>query len=117
MERRFTPTALLIWSGLLVWAADFLFVYVFAAVACAQSFADARVFGVSVVAFATVLATIAALVATAAVIAYAWRRTRACRSDARERFVLFLTMSLGAIALVAIVWSALPPLLLETGCA
>ena len=117
MDRKFTPTTLLIWSGLLIWAADFLFVYVFAALACARGFAGLQVLGFAIVPFATVLASVAALAATTIMLMRSLRRAREASSEERVQFVLFLTAALCALGGVAIVWSALPPLLLRTGCA
>lgn len=114
MQHRFTPTLFFIWGGLLVWAADFLFVYVFAALACARGFVDQRVAGFPIVPFAITLASIVALLATAALMWRALRRAHGnARADEHSRFILFLAIALSALALVAIVWTALPPLLLQ----
>lgn len=117
MERHaFTPTALLIWSGLLIWMADFLFVYVFAAVACARRFAHADVFGVGIVQFATIIATAAAGLATAAVTWSAARRLQQASTDRHSKFIFFVTAAAGGLALIALVWVAIPALVLNTNC-
>lgn len=117
MQHRFTPTAFFIWSGLLVWAADFLFIYVFAALACARGFAHLRIAGFPIVPVATTLASILALLVTAAMAWFALQRARGGpSSDQHSQFILFLALALSALAMIAIVWSSLPPLLLRVGC-
>lgn len=117
VQHRFAPTAFFIWSGLLVWAADFLLVYVFAALACARGFAHLQIAGFSIVPFVTTLVSIVALLATAALMWPALRRARnGPSSDQHSQFILFLAIALSALALIAIVWTGLPPLLLRVGC-
>jgi hypothetical protein len=115
MQHRFTPTTFFVWGGLLIWAADFLFVYVFAAVACARRFADAEIAGLRLVPVATSLASIAASIATLVLILRAVRRAHGGDYvDESSRFIQFLAIALGALALVAIAWTALPPLMLRS---
>jgi hypothetical protein len=117
MDRGFTGTTFLIWSGLLIWAADFLFVYVFAALACARGFADVRVFGIEVVSLTTVLVSGVALAATALLLVRIRKRAAQIQSDQRVRFVSFLVTALAVLGAIAIAWTTLPPLLLNTNCA
>lgn len=114
---RFARTAFFLWSGLLIWAADFLFIYVLAALACARGFAATEIAGVRLVPFAAMLATLLALAGTAAVMWSARQRTR--RASDRDRpaeFVSFLVLALGALALLAIAWNALPVVMLSSHC-
>jgi hypothetical protein len=116
-EHRFTPTAIFIWAGLLIWMTDFLFVYVFAALACARGFAEVRAFGLPVVPLATTLSNVLACIATAAVMWVALRRMRRePHVDEHTQFIRFLSLALGSLALLGIVWLALPPLLVRAGC-
>jgi hypothetical protein len=116
MDRPFGSTVFCLWSGLLIWAADFLSIYVFAALACARGFAHVEVLGLPIVPFATVLATSAALAANAFVLARAWRQARHSHSGASAQFIPVLTAALAALGILATAWSALPSLLLRTGC-
>jgi threonine dehydrogenase-like Zn-dependent dehydrogenase len=112
----FTPTVLLIWSGLLIWMTDFLFVYVFAALACARRFADVEIFGVGIVAFATVVATVAAGLATTVMMWSAARRLQQASTDRHSRFIFFVTAAAGGLGLIALLWVAIPALVLSTKC-
>lgn len=117
MDRKFTPTTFLLWSGLLIWAADFLLIYVIEAIACAKGFADVVILGLGVIPLATLFCSVAAAVATTVVVRRCVRQMRASQSDERVQFTLFITAATGGLALVAIAWTALPGLLLRTGCA
>ena len=108
---RFTSTAFLIWSGLLTWAAYFLFVYVFAALACAQRFAQQTVASIPVVPLVAAIATVVALGTTVVLMRVAARRLATTSAFAR-----FLALALGALALICIVWVALPLLVLHRTC-
>lgn len=114
---RFAPTAFLIWSGPLIWMGNFLFVYVFAALACAQRIADMELLGFGIVPFATTASSILAAVAILVVMRTAARRWHAeSTSDTHSRFIRFVTLGSAALALVALAWVALPPLLATTAC-
>lgn len=114
---RFAPTTFFIWGGLLVYALDFLFVYIFAALACAKRFAEARWLGMPLVPLVT---TIAGLLAAAAVGFVMWTAVRRNRAepdaDEQTRFIRFLAIAGGGLALVALLWLSLPPLLLANAC-
>jgi hypothetical protein len=117
VQYRFAPTAFFIWSGLLIWATDFLFVYIFSALACARSFADITVAGMRIVSFTTTLVSLVALTATVAVMRVALRYAVAdSPSKEQSALIRFLALALGALALVAIVWGSLPPLMLRHHC-
>lgn len=114
MESRFTRTTFFIWGGLLIWAADFLFVYVFAALACARGFEHMRIAGVGVVQFMTLAASLAASIGAVLLMRRALSELRSGAPASTCRFHAFLSASLSGLALVAIAWSALPPLLSPT---
>jgi hypothetical protein len=116
VERGFTAAALRLWGGLLVWAGYFLLVYVVTALACARGFADAAVAGIDLVTFVSAAGFVVAMAGTAVLVSVTRRRARA--EHARSaRFADRLGWTLGLLALLAIVWTALPHLLLRTGCA
>ena len=110
MQRRFTPTAFTLMGGLLIWITNFVFVYSFAAVACARGFAHLETLGIRIVPLVTTSATCLSFAATVALLVMARRRGRA-RSDASTQFIEFVAMATGGLALVALVFLALPPLL------
>jgi hypothetical protein len=116
MDRKFTPTTFLVWSGLLIWAADFLLIYVIEAIACAKGFADAVILGLRVIPLTTLICSAAAVIATGLILRRCMRQAQAAQADERTQFTLFITGATGALALLAIVWTALPGLLLRTGC-
>jgi hypothetical protein len=109
---RFTTTVFLIWGGLMCWAGYFLFVYVFAALACARQFHHYTVAGIGIVPFATFAALPIALATTLWVVRHARRRIRADVSPLAR----FLAISLGSLAVLGMVWIALPVLILRASC-
>ena len=115
-EPRFAGAAAWMLGGLLVWAAYFLGVYVFAALACERGFAAARVAGIGVVPFAAGTGFAVALGVTLVLARAARRRLRAQRPRVNA-FADFLAFALALAAVLALTWTALPPLLLRTGCA
>ena len=115
-RRRFTNTMLRAWGGLLAWAGYFLLVYVLIALACERGFADARIGGVALVPFVAVTALVPALAVTVWLATWARRRARLEEAPAGSRFADFLGWALGALAVLALAWTALPSLLLRTGC-
>jgi hypothetical protein len=119
MSRRsptFTATTFFVWSALLIWVAGFLLVYVGIALACERGFADVEVAGIPFIPLLAAFAFAVTLALTIVVIRAARRRQRTA-SERTARFVGFVASVLGLLALAAIGWSALPPLLLFTGCA
>ena len=103
----------MILGGLLVWIADFAFVYVFAAVACARGFADVSWFGVPIVTLMTLLASLLAGVATLLVVRQGYRLQRDGATDEHSRFIGFVTLASGGIALIALVLLVLPALVVS----
>lgn len=116
--RRFMPTALFICGGLLIWAANFMAVYVVAAIACAKGFAGSNVAGMPFVAFAGTVLTLAAGAGTVAILRTGMKRLKTNgQLNASVRFIYFLAAAVGMLALVAILFNALPAWLLANECA
>lgn len=116
-QHRFASTTLFIWSSLLIWMADFLFVYVFAALACARRFVDADLFGIGIVPLVTTTATLLAALTTAAVMWIAARRVcQETTADPNTQFIRSVTLGASALVLLALLWLALPPLIVEARC-
>ena len=92
----FARSALLLFAGPLLWAAHFAAIYGFTGLACARTWTGA-------VPWAVACLTFAAALACAFVIAVGLRR--------RDVFEAWLGAMLAAAALVAILWEALPALL------
>ncbi len=114
---RFTATAVFICGGMLIWAIDFLALYVIAAIACAKGFASATVAGMPIVAFVGTLLTIGAVVGTIVLLRIGTRRLADNgRLDESLRFIYFLVAAIGMLALIAILYNALPAWLLATEC-
>ena len=97
-------------GALLVWMADFVVVYVFAAVACARGFADASWFGVPIVTWVTLLASLAAGAATALVVRRGYLLQKDVATDEPSRFIGFVALASGGIALIALMLLVLPVL-------
>jgi hypothetical protein len=116
-EPRFAPAAAWVWGGLLSWAAYFLAIYVFAALACERGFAGTRLAGVAVVPLAAVLGLLVTLAVNARLALVARARLRASPERPSSAFRDFLAWALALLGALALVWTALPLLLLQTGCA
>jgi hypothetical protein len=100
MKARFTGTAFFVTGGLLVWAADFLFLYVFAALSCERGFAHH---------FGSVSIT-ANLLAGGATIAIFFA------ARPKREFGARLASIIATLSLIAIVFLAIPGLLLDRSC-
>jgi hypothetical protein len=112
---RFASATLRMFSGLLIWAAHFLVIYVFTALACARRFSEASWLGIGVVPWVIGAATLAAATTTLVVIWLAMRDARLSTSrNNMSSFVPWMTAALGGLALVAILWEALPVLVVPT---
>lgn len=111
-ERRFWSKAFLMFGGLLIWAAHFMFVYSANAVACARGFTHITVLGVGLVPFTLILATLLALLATGYLLYTALSWSGPLRGEANDdpasAFLRQITIVLTLIAMIAIVWNALP---------
>ena len=112
----FGAAAAWIWAGLLVFAAYFIATYVFVALACEHGFAQLRLAGISVVPLAAACGLFVALTVTAALAVAARKHLRTGRPRVTA-FADFLAWALALLGVLAMIWTALPPLLLRTGCA
>jgi hypothetical protein len=95
---RFVAATLWVWVVVVVWALHFAAIYGTTALACARGAPE-------LVAPAIAWLTAAAAAALAMVLARAWRRRRV--------FDQWLAAALAAIALVAVVWEAVPALVVQ----
>ena len=105
-------------GGLLVWAALYLFVQVFAALACARGLFYAIWFEIAIVP-ALLLAVTAAALAALWVVARRADKLQdgiARRNDDTRRVVAHVALEGCGLALIAIVWSAAPLLLVTNAC-
>lgn len=102
MADRFAATTGMIFGGLLIWAADFVVTYGLAAIACARGLAGWP------------LPWILTGIHVLAVIGIVMLLRRAVTRDhgtGNAALVRFLCVTLSTLALLAILWGALPPLL------
>ncbi len=112
---RFTRMILRMLSGALIWASHFAVIYIFTALACARGFWDLSWLGIGVVAWVIGAATLAATLAASAISVQAMHaaRNRTVQENATG-FVHWMTSAIGGLSLVAIVWEAVPVLLVPT---
>jgi len=106
----FASALLRMCAPLLIWAAHFLVIYAFTAVACERNFAVTRMLGINVVSGVIGIATLVAAAATLMTIRAALGQ-RGRGGDDAAAFVHWLSAAAGGLALVAILWEALPVLL------
>lgn len=101
----FTRSFLLIFSGPIIWALHFLFIYGLNGVLCARPTLNPKWAGLHAAAWGTLAASLAAILLLAGILA----RTKLPESAEGSRgFVRWLSLTLGALSLVAIVWETLP---------
>jgi hypothetical protein len=115
MTDSFVRTALALTGALLAWAADFVFVYAFAAIACERGYAAKTVAGVGIVPLASLVATFAAAGVTIRLLRAATRGHPA--NESLGVFASRTKVAVGALAMIAIVLTALPALLVRGVCA
>jgi len=101
-------------SGMLVWAAHFTIIYGLTSLACARGFAETEFLGVAVIRLGIGTATLIAGLAALAVIGQALRHRRARQvgDDSLPAFAAVMAILIAGLALVAILWEALPVLML-----
>jgi len=104
---RFSASVLRMSCPVMIWAMHFLAIYGFTAFVCARGLADLRWLGVGIVPWTITLVTLLAMAATIAVILPAARAARASFSH-------WMAATIGALALIAIVWEALPVFIVPT---
>ncbi|WP_149538239.1 hypothetical protein [Siccirubricoccus phaeus] len=105
-------------AALLVWAGHFTLIYGAHALACERGFADAALLGLPAVPALVLGASLAALLAVGLVGWRAWRRLDgSLAAEAGEdapRFLAWLTLATALLAALAILWEAVPVLLLHS---
>lgn len=114
-EQRFASKTFYLFGGLLIWAAHFMLVYSVNAVACVFGFAKVQVIGADLVPFTVILATLVALASAGYLLLsmMAWQgplRGEA-RTDPSTIFLRQVTIALTLLAMIAILLSALPSLI------
>ena len=113
MPSGFLAKSLFALAGLLIWALHFGAIYAFQALACARGFAGREVAGTGIVTAFIIAATVLALLAAAAVMVAGWRTAGANASLAEHNeFLRHLGLLVAGFSIVAIVWEALPVLLM-----
>jgi hypothetical protein len=100
-------------AGLLIWSLHFGAIYAFQALACARGFAGREVAGVDIVTAFIAAVTLLALLAAAAVIATGRRSSGpAVELAEHDEFLRRLTILVAGLSAVAIIWQALPVLMM-----
>ena len=114
MERH-RPTLRLLETtgGFLAWGAQFTIVYMAVSVACSRGWGSARLLGLPALPAVIVLTTLAALAAASALLMLGLRRRAGDLAGSRE-FLNTVTILVSALSMVAIVYNALPGLLLPS---
>ena len=97
-------------APLVIWAVHFLVIYALTAIACARGFAATRVLGIDAVSWGIAAATVLAAGAMLFTIGVAVRRLRP-QSNGTAAFVHWMSAAAGGLALVGILWEALPVLI------
>lgn len=102
-----------LYIGPLAWAIHFLAIYGFTALACARDIA-AGAFGVGIVAWFVGAATVLAVVVLGFTIWFAAREgSHGAPLPDPSGFVHWLTLAMAALAMLAVVWEALPLMFLK----
>ncbi len=102
-------------GGLLVWAAHFGAVYVLNAIACERGLAGLRVLGLPLVPAGVLGLTAIALLAVGALALGPWRRLEhglaGQEGEDDESFLPWFTLAVALLAALAILWEAVPALI------
>jgi hypothetical protein len=114
-QHAFLSTTLFISGALLAWLGAFSVVYVFAAIACAKAFAQVQLLGLPIVPLVTTTTIALTAVLTVVLLRRGAARLRAQATSEHGRFLGFVAFATSAIAIIALVLLALPPLLM-TAC-
>jgi hypothetical protein len=111
---RFIPTVAYLLGGMIVWAGAFAGAYAATAYVCARRLGDATVLGIGVLPFSVGLITLVALVATAIIAIVACRRWPEPGDPDLPSFVQSLTLFVALMAILGIMWNAVPALFFAT---
>ena len=101
----------------IVWAVHFLLAYILVSLACGFGWNDVRLIGLTPAEFGIAVATLAALTLIAYITVLnlrKYRRALAAPAAQTSRFIGFTALLLGVLSAVAVVWVALPTLMLPT---
>lgn len=109
----FPGTTVRLLASLLVWAAHLGAIYAATSLACARGSSGAGLLGPGPLPWIIGLATLVALAALALLTAAAFRSARGgdAGAHATSTFLDWLAAALGALAAVAVIWQALPALI------
>jgi hypothetical protein len=109
---RFAVTMLRMNGGMLIWGLHFGLVYGVNGIVCARELADVQWFGLGIMTWVVVAATVVALAATLVLIGHALRAAGRFGPypEPTGPFIDWITATVGAVAVLAIVWDALPVL-------
>jgi hypothetical protein len=103
-------------SAMIVWAVHFLVVYGVQATICVRLGADRTPWGQPLVPASVIGLTAVALVVVAVIGFRAWRRLRSGMSgqegEDQAQFTVWMTVSIALLSALAILWEAVPVLLL-----
>jgi hypothetical protein len=113
-EPHFAAQSLRVVAGLAIWGAHLAAVYAWTALACARHFAAATIAGVGLVPLVIGALTVLALGGAAVMLVVALRRRQ--RGGDADRFADNLTVLGCVVALIAIVWSGLPAIIVARPC-
>lgn len=106
---RFDHAFLRLFSGPMIWAAHFLAIYGFAGLACARRMQDSEWLGVGVVNWVVAAVTLAAVAA----VLLLWARADYKQTPRDSAgFIRWTGAALGMLSILAIVWDAMPALLI-----
>lgn len=111
----FFAKTMLMMGSLVVWGVHFLGVYIFNALACARGFATMQVLGFGIVPLTVTAFTVVALALIGLIMFVAWRRLGPAAgrhvTEPAGDFMRYITLTLGGLSLLAIVWDGLPALI------
>jgi hypothetical protein len=110
-DRRFIPLLAYLLAGMILWAAAFTAAYGAAAIVCARGLGDMAVLGIAILPLSLGVITMVALAATGLIAVAAYRRRPNTGDEAElPAFVQTMTLIVALLAIVAIVWNAVPGL-------
>lgn len=111
---RFIPTIAYLLAGMILWAGAFAAAYAVTALVCARRLGDAAVLGIGILPFSVGLISLVALAATATIGLVAYRRWPKPADADLPSFVQSVALFVALLAIVGIVWNAVPALFFAT---
>jgi hypothetical protein len=109
----FAAAILRLIAPLIVWTLHLGVIYGGTALACARGFAGDPVLGLPILSFGIGLATVIAVAAVGYLMLRAYLTPSTMRSGDRATrgFVRWITLAVGALSMVAVIWEAVPVLI------